>query len=285
MGSQICDSCKAGAISKGVAWGQEAAASRPTGYQNWGGGRLGAGEPSAPEPAPSAPSFTERLGETTSAAGKSIGEAASSVGEGLSSMGSWMRKSVSSMTGAEKEEEPPVAGFKAFEGAGRPLGEVDRGAARAAAAEAALRRQGVVPKASTQLKDDEALARQLQEQCPGMKCLRSAPRGLMPKAEGRSPLRTEPRFTLAGYSEVLGEEYGLLYRTTAQNRTARATLKGAVSISGLDIGEKLQREQQGLKAWTLQELVDQGAEAAEEARRRGQRRLGLRSYEDSSTVG
>lgn len=206
MGSQVCDACKAGA--HGTALGpQEAAASRPTGYQNWGGGRLGAGEPSDPVAvaAPSAPSFTERVGETTSAAGKSISEAASSVGESLSGMGSWMRpggkalvtpgrKSVSSITGGEEKEAKEAKGgqaFKAFEGSGRPLGEADRSAARSAAAEAALRRQGVVPRADTQLKDDEALARRLQEQPLGMRLWpKSSARGLMPRAEGRSPLRS-----------------------------------------------------------------------------------------------
>jgi len=66
-GSHLCNSCK------------EAAATRPAGYQNWGGGRLGAGDPSDPAAqvpaapaASSAPSVGDRIGETASAAGKHL---------------------------------------------------------------------------------------------------------------------------------------------------------------------------------------------------------------------
>eukprot|EP00490_Sorites_sp_Unknown_P001243 CAMPEP_0114639406 /NCGR_PEP_ID=MMETSP0191-20121206/1150_1 /TAXON_ID=126664 /ORGANISM="Sorites sp." /LENGTH=295 /DNA_ID=CAMNT_0001851265 /DNA_START=59 /DNA_END=947 /DNA_ORIENTATION=+ len=191
-GSQICNSCK------------EAAATRPAGYQNWGGGRLGAGDasdhmaaqaPVAPG-APSEPSIGDRISETASSAGKHLGEAASSVGESLSGVGSWMRKSVTSMTGGETEGKPEASkkeagetegkpeaskkeAFKPFAGAGQPLvaEKVDRSAARTAAAEAAMRRAGQAPPSSSsaaaqpapaadqaQLADDEALARRLQEQ-------------------------------------------------------------------------------------------------------------------------
>lgn len=179
-GSQICNSCK------------EAATTRQAGYQNWGGGRLGAGEASDPvaaqvpvaPSAPSAPSLGDRISETASSAGKTLGEAASSVGDTLSGGFNWMRKSVSSMTGTggDAEENPAPSkkeAFKPFEGAGQPLvaEPVDRSAARAAAAEAAMRRAGQAPSAASvpaahpapatseaQLADDEALARRLQEQ-------------------------------------------------------------------------------------------------------------------------
>ncbi|CAE7503654.1 unnamed protein product [Symbiodinium microadriaticum] len=184
-GTQLCNVCK------------EAANVRQMGHQNWGGGRLGSGdEPTAPlqassASAPSAPGVGERLGEVASGAGAKIGEAASAVGEGLSGVGSWMRKSVSSMTGSD-EPKPTASGrpdeaFRSFEGSGRALGtdaaDVDqRRNARAAAAEAAMRRAGQAPTngyaqtsapgrgaanaASTQalIDEDEALARRLQEQ-------------------------------------------------------------------------------------------------------------------------
>ncbi|CAE7704974.1 unnamed protein product [Symbiodinium pilosum] len=179
-GSQICNACK------------EAANVRQMGHQNWGGGRLGSSE--EPTPAPQAPSSAsapgvgERLGEAASGAGAKIGEAASAVGESLSGVGSWMRKSVSSMTGSEEPAKPAASkgeAFRSFEGSGRTLGSEaadpeQRRAARAAAAEAAMRRAGQVPSggyaqtpaasaaapaaaASTQ-EDDEALARRLQEE-------------------------------------------------------------------------------------------------------------------------
>jgi len=86
------------------------------------------------------------------------------------------------MTGGDAEENPAPSkkeAFKPFEGAGQPLvaEPVDRSAARAAAAEAAMRRAGQAPSAASvpaaqpapatseaQLADDEALARRLQEQ-------------------------------------------------------------------------------------------------------------------------
>lgn len=165
--SQVCEACK------------EAAATRPTGYQNWGGGRLGAPGEAQPIPATSAPaegpSVGERIGETAASAGKYVGEAASSVGESLSGMGSWVRKSVTSLGGSEEKKEPKKEAFKAFEGAGRPLvaDPVDRSAARAAAAEAAMRRAGQAPATATpapvvsaeaQMAEDEAMARRLQEE-------------------------------------------------------------------------------------------------------------------------
>jgi len=106
------------------------------------------------------------------------------VGENLSNVGSWLRKSVSSVTGAS-DEKPASAGskaggngqsFKAFEGTGRTLGSSEA-PSPSPAAEAAMRRAlqagsgGQAPRAqaaqatsAAQVADDEALARQLQEQ-------------------------------------------------------------------------------------------------------------------------
>ncbi|CAJ1352950.1 unnamed protein product [Effrenium voratum] len=144
-GSQICDACK------------EAASVRPAGYQNWGGGRLGA-DSSEPQAAPAAtataePTVTDRLSDTATSAGKHLGEAASAVGDGLSSVGSWVRKSVSSATGSEEPKKEKAEAFKPFAGAGQPLvpapSAADRAAARAAAAEAAMRRSGQAPAGSS----------------------------------------------------------------------------------------------------------------------------------------
>merc|ERR1719282_58518 len=184
-GSHICEDCKA------------AAASRPAGYQNWGGGRLGTGSepptaPTAPTAAPqgtvaSQPSIGDKISETASVAGERLSDAASVVGENLSSMGSWLKKSVSSVAGSENPDSAGSGGgskaknsqkWRAFEGTGHVLGSTEEQPSRSMAAEAAMRRssqaagyggyaqqaQNAQPSPSQQITDDEALARQLQEQ-------------------------------------------------------------------------------------------------------------------------
>jgi len=176
--THLCEACKA------------APPPRPAGTQNWGGGRLGSdSEPSAvpaPQAAASQPSVGDKISETASAAGETLSSAASVVGENLSGMGSWLRKSVSSVTGGSSSEKPESASgagkkeqaFKAFEGSGRTLGSTDGPPPRSAAAEAAMRRAsqagtsggysqgapGTQATPASHVADDEALARQLQEQ-------------------------------------------------------------------------------------------------------------------------
>jgi len=146
-------------------------------------------------------SFGDKASEAASKAGQNASAAAAVAGERLSSAGSWMRSSVSNAWAGSSAQTGSTAGntaassggFKAFQGQGRALGSTDSStsAAPAPGAAAAARRvqlhnsnllQGsaapvtaqasapaaqqvaLQPAPQSQMDEDAALARQLQEQ-------------------------------------------------------------------------------------------------------------------------
>jgi len=133
-GDDICQACK------------DDASVRPTGQQNWGGGRLGStDQPSgrgsfassvAPATAQSGgeeQGMGARVSEVASVAGEKVSGAAVAAGEGISNGWNWLRTSVSGAVGGSKpadDDAKPSGGksggydssFQAFGGSGRTLG-------------------------------------------------------------------------------------------------------------------------------------------------------------------
>lgn len=171
---QLCPDCK------------EASSRRPAGHQNWGGGRLGANDQETT-------SSVQPKADEEQSVGTRLSEAASRTGEHLSGMGSWLKNSVSSITGGSSSQDSAQnstkgTSFKPFAGSGQTLGSSVNSEHRSAAAEAAMRRQSAggytqagatatsqpplapatsqppVPPAAQQQLSDEELARQLQAQ-------------------------------------------------------------------------------------------------------------------------
>lgn len=159
----VCEQCKATPYSGG--------------QQNWGGGRLGA---PADKAAAAEPAVAASSGPTV---GERIGDVANATGESISSGWSWMRSSVSSAFGAGEAAPPPETGagsssgktsvFAAFSGTGHTLGsQVSEPSASRSNPSRLLGSVGGAPASTaaastarrTQEEEDEALARQLQEQ-------------------------------------------------------------------------------------------------------------------------
>lgn len=134
---------------------QAAAQIRPVGYKNWGGGRLGGdGEAVSPaaHPAVADVSLGGRLSEAASTAGSHVGSAASAAGSHISGAASWVKQSI--VGGGEHAKDSTASGnvsaaasstFIPFSGNGHALG-------------------GAAPSTQTQMEEDEALARRLQEE-------------------------------------------------------------------------------------------------------------------------
>jgi len=180
----VCDRCK------------EASRQRASTQTNWGGGRLGSseeptafsGQSSAAPPGGASQrpqqgeesGITDRIGDVASATGETLSKAASATGETLSKAASatgetlsqgWSRlsTSISSSFGARASAEPQASKGTSvpFAGSGRVLGS---GAPEGSARPISRLVGGSVPQAPvppvrrSQMEEDEALARQLQEQ-------------------------------------------------------------------------------------------------------------------------
>jgi len=180
---QLCPDCK------------EASTRRPVGHQNWGGGKLGSNEQETTSSVQPSGGEEQSVGVRV---GAGLSDAASRTGETLSGMGSWLKNSVSSITGGSSSQDPAQnnsttttgTSFKPFAGSGQTLGSSSQNSEqRSAAAEAAMRRlsgggytqagatatsqqapvapatsQRPIPPVAQQQLSDEELARQLQAQ-------------------------------------------------------------------------------------------------------------------------
>jgi len=167
----VCERCK------------EESARRPAQKSDWGGGRLGsvdevaapssgsyAGAPPAQQGEPSA---AGKVGEAAAAAGETLGRAASATGETLSRGWSSLSRSVSATFGGSEEPAAPRAGRTTdavpFSGSGHVLGSgapvEPRPVSRLVGGPQAPPPGAPAPAAArSQVDQDEALARQLQQQ-------------------------------------------------------------------------------------------------------------------------
>lgn len=142
----ICEACKT------------AEKTRRANYTNYGGGRLGDGTNSSSDgyaasapPQPAGPGVGEQMSAAASTAGSNIQRGASTVGSSISGAASWVKQSVTG-GGSDKKEAPAGAAsgngsFVPFGGSGQALG----GAPAA-------------PPRRSQMEDDEAMARRMQEE-------------------------------------------------------------------------------------------------------------------------
>lgn len=153
----------------------EAQKTKAANYQNWGGGRLG-GDGNSSAASASSPSAAEstmgtRFSGAASKAGENISRGASVAGEHISGAASWVRQSVTGKKEAASGNTGAggTGAFVPFGGSGQTLGSAPArpvvrpqlgGGYRAAQAPSAP----PPPTGQTQMEQDEAMARRLQEE-------------------------------------------------------------------------------------------------------------------------